>query len=77
MHAAATYIEHNGELDASPLPVSQLSLPYCQSQVPVGGNPNPNDWAGIEGVWTCSFCFVDHTDLLSEFRRSMTLGESG
>ncbi len=21
------------------------------------------DWAGIEGIWWCGFCFCDHTDL--------------
>lgn len=23
-----------------------------------------NDWAGVEGLWECSFCFVDHRGLL-------------
>lgn len=22
------------------------------------------DWAGVEGVWKCAYCFCDHTDLL-------------
>ena len=64
MHAAAAYTEFDGIISASALPVSQLSLPYCQSQIPVKGNAKADDWAGVEGTWICSFCFVDHRDLI-------------
>lgn len=46
---------------------SQLSrrlsmLPYCQTQRTT--QANTLDWAGVAGSYTCSFCFVDHRELL-------------
>ncbi|OBZ68817.1 hypothetical protein A0H81_11237 [Grifola frondosa] len=42
-----------------------LSMPYCQSTMPLGLDLDHElDWAGIGGMWQCSFCFCDHRDLL-------------
>lgn len=43
-------------------------LPYCQAQL-IGKATSASghdDWAGVEGAWSCSFAFVDHRDLLGE-----------
>lgn len=52
--------------------ISPMSLPFCQAQISsiedgVGGD----DWAGIEGSWKCSFCFIDHRDLIGEYMLSI------
>ncbi|TCD68516.1 hypothetical protein EIP91_010572 [Steccherinum ochraceum] len=42
-----------------------LSLPYCQSLIPMEMNlDEEEDWAGLEGDWHCSFAFCDHRELL-------------
>lgn len=42
-----------------------MSLPYCQSIIPEGLDLNQvDDWAGVAGIWRCTFCFVDHRELL-------------
>lgn len=69
MHAAVAYNEIDGVTLAIPLSTSQMSLPYCQSMVPVGGNERADDWAGVAGKWRCSFCFVDHQDLIGGFSK--------
>ncbi|KAH9044592.1 hypothetical protein EDB85DRAFT_2070730 [Lactarius pseudohatsudake] len=45
-------------------PLIPMSMPYCQSIVPLGLDLKVHDWAGIEGLWHCSLCFVDHRQLL-------------
>ncbi|KAF8272752.1 hypothetical protein EI94DRAFT_1769606 [Lactarius quietus] len=46
-------------------PLFPMSMPYCQSIIPPGLDfKKVLDWAGIEGLWHCSFCFVDHRELL-------------
>lgn len=40
-----------------------LSLPFCQARV--AGRAHKDDWAGVDGLWKCSFCFVDHEELLA------------
>lgn len=47
--------------------VYPLSYPYTQVIIPEGLNlEEEQDWAGINGVWLVSFCFVDHQVLLGE-----------
>ncbi|CAL1712181.1 unnamed protein product [Somion occarium] len=42
-----------------------MCLPYCQSEIPRGIDLDKEvDWAGITGTWKCSFCFIDHRELL-------------
>ena len=42
-----------------------LNLVYCQSNLEQPeGEFNHVDWAGVEGMWNCSFCYIDHRDLL-------------
>jgi hypothetical protein len=46
-------------------PLIPVSMPYCQSVIPPGLDLNKErDWAGIEGLWHCTFSFIDHRDLL-------------
>ncbi|EJD00245.1 uncharacterized protein FOMMEDRAFT_127734 [Fomitiporia mediterranea MF3/22] len=50
--------------DASPVGNQVLSLlPYCQTQLPK--HQLEGDWAGVDGLWSCSFCFIDHRELLA------------
>ncbi|KAK0221470.1 hypothetical protein IW262DRAFT_1459675 [Armillaria fumosa] len=39
----------------------QMSLEY--TQIRMMDMADNRDWAGIEGIWWCGFCFCDHTDL--------------
>jgi hypothetical protein len=46
-------------------PLIPISMPYCQSVIPPGIDLDKAcDWAGIEGLWHCTFSFIDHRDLL-------------
>lgn len=46
-------------------PLIPISMPYCQSVIPPGLNlDKERDWAGIDGLWHCTFSFIDHRDLL-------------
>ncbi len=46
-------------------PLIPISMPYCQSVIPPGIDlAMERDWAGIEGLWHCSFSFVDHRVLI-------------
>ncbi len=62
--------------------VFPMSMPWTQSIIPNGINlEEEQDWAGVEGKWQCSFCFVDHRELLSTcylpFPRSFFLWLTG
>ncbi|KAG7445628.1 uncharacterized protein BT62DRAFT_1006657 [Guyanagaster necrorhizus] len=54
-HVLAMHV-HGAE--ATPL---QMSLEFTQIQTVA--LENTRDWAGIEGIWWCGFCFCDHSDL--------------
>ncbi|KAI0819246.1 hypothetical protein BC628DRAFT_1403854 [Trametes gibbosa] len=42
-----------------------MSIPWTQSLLANGVNlDEEQDWAGVSGKWLCSFCFVDHRELL-------------
>jgi len=46
-------------------PLIPISMPYCQSIIPPGVDlAKERDWAGIEGLWHCTYSFIDHRDLL-------------
>ncbi|KAI0252115.1 hypothetical protein BJV78DRAFT_1125038 [Lactifluus subvellereus] len=46
-------------------PLIPISMPYCQGIIPDGLDlSKTRDWAGIEGLWHCTFSFVDHRELL-------------
>jgi len=46
-------------------PLIPISMPYCQSVIPPDLDlANELDWAGVEGLWHCTFSFIDHRDLL-------------
>lgn len=49
-------------------PLIPVSMPYCQGIVPPGVDlRKERDWAGIEGLWHCTFSFIDHRDLLRKY----------
>ncbi|KAI0667709.1 hypothetical protein C8Q78DRAFT_1052179 [Trametes maxima] len=42
-----------------------MSMPWTQSILPNAMDLDAEqDWAGVAGKWQCSFCFVDHRELL-------------
>jgi hypothetical protein len=46
-------------------PLIPISMPYCQSVIPPGVDlAKERDWAGVEGLWHCTFSFIDHRDLI-------------
>jgi hypothetical protein len=48
-------------------PLIPISMPYCQSVIPPGIDlAKERDWAGVEGLWHCSFSFIDHRELIRE-----------
>ncbi len=64
MHIVPTPPNAEGEAEDKYL-IYEMSLPFCQSEIPVGMNLDEvADWAGIAGLWECSFCFCDHRWLL-------------
>ncbi|KAE9403237.1 hypothetical protein BT96DRAFT_1082018 [Gymnopus androsaceus JB14] len=49
-----------------------LSYPYTQAIIPEGMKLDEvEDWAGINGTWLASFCFLNHQVLLSEPDKSV------
>lgn len=45
--------------------VYPMSLVFCQAWIPRGVVLDEvEDWAGVTGLWDCSFCFIDHRELL-------------
>ena len=66
-HAVAMHSISLDELAEDDFVIHQMSIPYCQSIIPEGMNlDSERDWAGIEGLWHCAFCFIDHRALLCE-----------
>lgn len=46
-------------------PLIPISMPYCQSVILPGVDlAKERDWAGVEGLWHCSFSFIDHRELI-------------
>jgi len=51
-----------------------MSLPYCQSVIPEGFDLDTAvDWAGVEGMWKCYFCYFDHRELMLFNRYGVSL----
>jgi hypothetical protein len=49
-------------------PLIPISMPYCQSVIPPEMDlAKERDWVGLEGLWHCSFSFIDHRDLIRRF----------
>lgn len=62
--------QHSTEDTSQAFTIFPMSLPYCQSVIPPEVTLDEDeDWAGVTGLWQCSFCFCDHRELLSEYRR--------
>lgn len=56
----------DSDLEQDCMFIFPLSMPFCQPIIPeVEENSNIlEDWAGVAGPWTCSYCFCDHRELL-------------
>ena len=66
--AIAMHLVDLRETEPFVFPLIPISMPYCQSIIPLGLDlKKVHDWAGIEGLWHCSYCFVDHRELLREY----------
>lgn len=45
--------------------VCSLNLTFCQAIIPRSLDLNrETDWAGVEGLWRISYCFMDHRELI-------------
>ncbi|OJA07874.1 hypothetical protein AZE42_07667 [Rhizopogon vesiculosus] len=56
--------EEEGEEEVA-FEVCSLSLAFCQAVIPPGLDlDRESDWAGVEGLWRISYCFMDHRELL-------------
>jgi hypothetical protein len=63
--AVATHLVDLNEDEPFVFPLIPISMPYCQSVIPSGMDLSMVlDWAGVEGLWHCSFSFIDHRDLI-------------
>lgn len=65
MHLLPQSFSEEPEEDRSVFTIFPMSLPYCQTILPEGLDlDREKDWPGVTGMWTCSFCFCDHRELL-------------
>ena len=47
--------------------MSPLSLLFSQNYIPQGLNLNKeDDWAGVEGLWTARYAFIDHREFIGK-----------
>lgn len=66
-HVLSMHIVDIREDDDFMFTIFPLSMPFCQPIIPKGINLNlEEDWARVTGVWTCTYCFCDHRELISE-----------
>ena len=54
--------------------VVPMSMPYIQPVLILLEDSDGQDWAGISGMWRCSFCFCNHQELLGRSLYSILLG---
>ncbi|KAH7924517.1 hypothetical protein BV22DRAFT_1035027 [Leucogyrophana mollusca] len=64
-HVFAMVLIDVGEGEDVAFEICPMSLSFCQSIIPPGLNlDRESDWAGVEGLWRISYCFIDHRELL-------------
>lgn len=64
-HVFARALVEREEEEEPAFEVCSLSLTFCQAVIPPSLNLNrETDWAGVEGLWRISYCFMDHRELL-------------
>ncbi|KAJ4477280.1 hypothetical protein J3R30DRAFT_3657755 [Lentinula aciculospora] len=64
-HSMTMHMLELAEDAAFEVVIYPLSFPYTQIVIPEGMNlDQEEDWAGVNGVWIVSFCFIDHSLLL-------------
>lgn len=63
---ARNLVERDGEEEVA-FEICPLSLTFCQAIIPPGLDlDRESDWAGVEGLWRISYCFMDHRELISK-----------
>ncbi|KAG2010019.1 hypothetical protein CC2G_012878 [Coprinopsis cinerea AmutBmut pab1-1] len=62
----STELDDDGLDEETQYTIYPLGLPYIQPMLrdEVDTEPEPSDWAGVEGEWIVSFCFCDHRILI-------------
>lgn len=64
-HVFASALVEKDEDEGLGFEICSLSLTFCQAYIPPGLDLNrETDWAGVEGLWRISYCFMDHRELL-------------
>ncbi|KAG1728528.1 uncharacterized protein EDB91DRAFT_1060500 [Suillus paluster] len=61
---ACALVEKEEEEDPA-FEICSMNLAFCQAVIPPSLDLNrETDWAGVEGLWRISYCFMDHRELL-------------
>jgi hypothetical protein len=69
-HVFASALVERDEDEGLGFEICSLSLTFCQAFIPPSLDLNrETDWAGVEGLWRISYCFMDHRELLSKLHR--------
>ncbi|KAJ3512975.1 hypothetical protein NLJ89_g3219 [Agrocybe chaxingu] len=64
-HVVSVHIVELGEDEEFEFAFFPMSLPFTQIVIPKGiVFDETEDWAGVAGDWSVSFCFCDHRELL-------------
>lgn len=64
-HVFASALVERDEDEGLGFEICSLSLTFCQAYIPPSLDLNrETDWAGVEGLWRISYCFMDHRELL-------------
>ncbi|KAG2046576.1 hypothetical protein BDR06DRAFT_964924 [Suillus hirtellus] len=64
-HVFASALVEKEEDEELAFEVCSMSLPFCQGFIPPSLDlSRETDWAGVEGLWRISYCFMDHRELL-------------
>lgn len=66
-HCISMHVVDIPETEDFAFTVFPMSLPFGQPVIaPDTDLDQEDDWAGVEGIWSCTYCFCDHRELLSE-----------
>ncbi|KAF9522585.1 hypothetical protein CPB83DRAFT_864245 [Crepidotus variabilis] len=72
-HVVSTHVTDLDETTEFVYRIYLMSLPFTQVVAPHGFDfAKEEDWAGVTGLWSVSFCFCDHRELLQFNESSST-----
>ncbi|KAG0704455.1 hypothetical protein DFH29DRAFT_911428 [Suillus ampliporus] len=64
-HVFARALVEREEVEELAFEICSMNLIFCQANIPPSIDLNhETDWAGVEGLWRISYCFMDHRELL-------------